>query len=321
VKRDYIGSSAIAAIVGMNPWSSPLKVWCEIMGIDGEEETAPQRRGKRIEPYIAAMYEEETKLRLVQWNQSQPMRHACKPYLGTTPDYTTMDGFLQFVVVECKSHRPQYARKAYGEPGTDQVPPHELMQDQWHIHILRSNGFDYDRCDTALLCGIDDEDFRIYRIEYDPEIGAMLEEAADRFWQDYVLTETPPPPQGRDSATLTRMYPDEDGTSIDADAETGAIIEELRGLVDERKVVSAGIDERKAKIKQAMQTNTYLVSALGRFSWKHSAKGRVSWEEVARGMATTRTEAKLLRLIEQHTSPGSRRFYCPYDWRDEAEEE
>ena len=86
-RRTGIGASEAAAALGLSRYKSPFQLYLEKTGeIDtgGGPELAVQTRGKRFEPILRVMYEEETgrKVQLVE----KPMQSAEWPFMFATPD-------------------------------------------------------------------------------------------------------------------------------------------------------------------------------------------------------------------------------------------
>ena len=66
-RRKYIGSSDVAAILGISPWRTALDVYLDKTQPPVEEKLDPGRaramtRGKRMEPYVIDLLAEETGL-------------------------------------------------------------------------------------------------------------------------------------------------------------------------------------------------------------------------------------------------------------------
>ncbi len=51
-----IGSSGIAAILGLSPWAGPWDVWARTMGLAQSKSTRATLRGHILEPAIADYY-------------------------------------------------------------------------------------------------------------------------------------------------------------------------------------------------------------------------------------------------------------------------
>ncbi len=79
-----------------------------------------------------------------------------------------------------------FAQADWGDPGSHQVPLSYLVQCVWHIMLTN-----IDRTDLAILFG--NADFRVYEITRDLELEKMVLERTISFWENYILTDTPPP--------------------------------------------------------------------------------------------------------------------------------
>lgn len=90
-------------------------------------------------------------------------------------------------LLECKTASP-FNQSDWGELGTDEVPMSYLVQCLWYLAITN-----LERCDVAVLFG--NSDFRIYEVYRDKELEDLIITKAAAFWNDYVLSDTPPPAQ------------------------------------------------------------------------------------------------------------------------------
>ena len=175
-RRQGIGGSDIAAIVGESPWGTPLSVFMDKIGLSEEKaETPEQKRGRILEGYVANMYQEETGKNVYPGK----FLTGDNPLILGTPD--------RFVGsekgLEIKTSRND---KGWGEAGTDQVPLYYSLQSHWYLVLCP----DFNEWDLAALLGIDD--FRIYTIKRDVELEGLLVQEAEKFWKDHVLTGIPP---------------------------------------------------------------------------------------------------------------------------------
>ncbi len=259
-------------------------------------------RRLRLEPYIAQLYTDATGRHAEKW--PHPARSAAKPYLGVNPDYFAVgrDHVDMARLVECKSHLPWLAHY-YGEPGSDQAPEWELVQAQWQMHHTG-----YRCCDIAVLLGLAEEDFRIYTVAADSEIGGMLEEAGDRFWRDHILRQVPPSvgASNADSDLLKRLYPIGRETAIVATPEVDAACVRLRDAKARMKATEADVQCHENTIKAFMGPDSYLESSVGPFSWKTS-KSAPRWKAIAEELQPSAA------LIAKHTGDvGPRRFLTPF---------
>lgn len=71
LRSRYIGGSDAAAVVGLNPWSSPYSLWCEKTGkIPAFEGNLATEVGSYLEEFIAKQFEKATGKKVRRANQS-----------------------------------------------------------------------------------------------------------------------------------------------------------------------------------------------------------------------------------------------------------
>ena len=69
-RRNGIGGSDASAILGLNPYSSPLKVYLDKIGKGEEQETnEAMRQGTDLEPYVAERFTKETGKKVKRCNK------------------------------------------------------------------------------------------------------------------------------------------------------------------------------------------------------------------------------------------------------------
>lgn len=182
-RSEFIGGSDIAAILGVSRWKSALDVWIEKTGIGQREIITPERaaifeRGKRFEPLLIEMAQEEVGIKVVRCNERY--QHEEYPFLSCEIDAETDDGKN----VEIKTAHPLLAGD-WGAPGTDAAPIYYSAQTMWGLGITK-------RQDAIIYAAIGFDDRRHYFIERDDETIAAMQAKACAFWNNHVLTRTPP---------------------------------------------------------------------------------------------------------------------------------
>ena len=82
IRKNYIGGSDAAAVVGLNSFSSPYTVWADKLGkLPPKEDNEAMRLGRDLEDYVAKRFTEQTgkKVRrknFILWNSDYPFAHA-----------------------------------------------------------------------------------------------------------------------------------------------------------------------------------------------------------------------------------------------------
>ena len=169
-RRNGIGASDIAAVLGISPWKTPLQLYLDKRGELPPQEDAPQlRRGRMLEPLVLDFYADETGH---QVTRQQECVVGAEPWM-----MATLDGFdaIDNAPVEAKTVNA-FSAQEFGEHGSDEVPLHYSAQVHWQMMLTdASTGY------LAALIGSDD--FRIFTIQRDRDLELLLIARATEFWQ------------------------------------------------------------------------------------------------------------------------------------------
>jgi len=128
-RRNFLGSSDVPAIFGLDPFKNAFDIWLEKTGRldEAETETSVMTRGKIVEPG------------LINWAERQLgklQRRVPTQIIDGLPIGSHVDAKV------AKTGRPVEAKTAgiyaplrhdYGEPNTDQVPDYVIIQCQVHL--------------------------------------------------------------------------------------------------------------------------------------------------------------------------------------------
>ncbi len=152
-------------------------------------------------------------------------------------------------ILECKTANP-FAQSDWGDPGSDQVPLSYLVQCVWYMMLT-----EIDQTDLAVLFG--NTNFRIYAITRDLELEQMVLERTVSFWENHVLTDTPP------VATSESDYKTLFGKaivskSVEAPAETCELIKKLKSLKEQIDSYEQEVSSIKQSIMGQMQDSEVL---------------------------------------------------------------
>lgn len=235
-RREIIGGSDVAPILGMSPWTSPLDVWrekvgpeeCQRQGIEPLErqDSEPMRWGRLLEPILCQQAAERTSLPLgPAFQVRQDWRQA------------SIDATLGGDPLEVKTSRRD---EDWGDAGTDGVPIYYLTQVAWYLALTGKS-----RAYVAALFG--GNDFRVYNVWRDEKIEAtMLAKVAE--WRErHILAKVPPAPTTEDEAKVrwSRVF---DGKTAPVEP-VAASIQELRALQRQAKDIEEAIDACKTAIR------------------------------------------------------------------------
>jgi putative phage-type endonuclease len=299
VRKQGIGSSDAAAAVGLSPYQSQLELWLVKTGrdeglprIDPNDESSPMYWGTLLEPIVAAHYTKHTGNRVRRTNAVLQHPDPDKAWMLANIDREVV-GATDVQILECKTAGEFGARL-----WRDGVPEYVQCQVQHQLAVTGKAAADV----CVLVCG---QEIRVHRIDRDEELIARLVELEQRFW-DYVVTDTPPPADGSDSADmgLRCLYPRDYGNTVDL-RDDADLCQAFVDLVSVREEIEAR-EQAEARLKQQIQER------MGNASRARFTAGIVSWKR-----SKDSNGLDVAKLLQEHPDllsvyplvrPGSRRF-------------
>lgn len=310
-RRKGIGGSDVSAILGLNPWKKPIDVFLEKKGLL-EDTLDPNRQflmqlGQDLEPVIARLYERQTQKKLTLPFPVRWVHRTC-PVLGATPD-RFIEG--ESVGVELKSES-QFSDK-FGDPGTDEVPAHYLLQVAHYMNVL-----DYDSWDIALLHA--GTTFAVYTVKRDKELEAAVTEKLLAWWDKYIVKDTPPEVDGSEgwSKYLKKKFPVNTGAMLKATDEESKMVDLLRMARYAREKYDAHAKEIENRLKYLIGEHEGITGSFGKITWKKTKDTEsVDWELAYKDFLGLVAPAIPIEMLEKaatiqgiHTMPrqGVRRF-------------
>lgn len=239
-RQKGIGGSDVAAILGMSPWRTPYQVWEEkTTPIDetAEEDDRPALYwGRVLEAPIRQAYADKTGRTVTK--PAEAFVSSKYPFMRANLDGIADDGR----VVEFKTSSKS---DGWGEVGTDEIPDYYMTQVQ---HYLAVTGVK--TADVAVLIG--GNDFRIYTVEADEELQALLIERESEFW---ALVESRTPPDLTSTKDAARRY--RVATAKKAvEATTGDVVDawtKLCAIKEQKSLLDAKEKTYQLRIMEFMQ--------------------------------------------------------------------
>jgi putative phage-type endonuclease len=202
VRRQGLGSSDAAAILGEDKWKGPAHVYLDKTGSDvllGEdEESEAAYWGRVLEEPVARRFQEKTGI-VVLPNRGT-LQNVERPWQLANLDRETADGGI----LECKTTSAWNA-----DDWQDDIPPRVWVQVE---HQLAVTGLSH-----AYVAGlIGGQKFRVERVERDEEFIGHLNELEAQFWQQ-VLDQRPPEFDGLEQTRqlIERLYKARPGSSVE----------------------------------------------------------------------------------------------------------
>ena len=335
VKQDLksgLGGTDAAAIVGKNPWRSPIQAWSRLMGDDPGDESSPEMKWGTIhEPAILnefnKVWSDRTQGKECVVTGIKKIVHPEHPFLighldGLTiktngddiPENTSELLTMATSVVEAKTAKG-FMRVKFGDPWSDEVPEQYLLQAQ---HYMGLTGLPV----TYMPVLIEGYDFNIYVIKRNDELISDLWSIMVDWWNQYVVTRMPPPVDGSDASKklLNRLHPTANLDNVIATTDSRIIMaaKELHEAKVQEKELKMAKQEAENIMKDAMGDAWRLEGPGFRVTWKNDKpKEKVDWERVATAVFASANipSEQFDYLVKKHTEvkPGTRRFLFKYE--------
>lgn len=307
-----LGGSDLGAIFGLSPYRTPHDVWLE-----KTRRTTPVvdgihlRHGQWNEQFIADEYTRATGQRTQRYNAL--LRHPEAPLIGHVDRLVIPEGaktasykseIRTDIGLECKTASAFAAGRdsEWGPAGTDQVPQGYLLQVAGYQALTGCA-----RWDLAALIG--NADLRIYHFTRDLELEGYLLEEASRWWRDYVIADTPPPPSSELEARQ-RWPGHSPGRAIEADESLYTDLTLLARLKAEIRDYEKQEQALKDRILPALE-DAEIITWAGKeiTSYRaNKASNKTDWKALAERLLPTVSEALRAQFLAEFTTtvPGPR---------------
>lgn len=262
LRKKGIGGSDASALLGLNPYATPLTVYLDKIGeLEEKETTEAMRQGTDLEQYVADRFCEATGKKVKRVNRI--LQH---------PEYDWMLANIDRDIIgedaglECKTCSP-YSKFRFDE---GEINPHYYWQ---AMHYMAVTGAP--RWYVAVL--VLSKDFFVFCVERNEQEIETLVSAEREFWTGNVEKRIPPLPTGgdEDDEAIALMYKSgDDSEAAELSGQEDAL--NLRGmLVEQRDKLDQQIKEIDQQVKLAMGECTRGVSGCWKVSWSNSSTSRI----------------------------------------------
>ena len=287
-RRTGVSGSDAAAIIGLNRWRSAFDVYADKLGLKPEQpDNEAMRQGRDLEDYVASRFCEETGKKVRRRNAI--LQH---------PEHHWMLGNIDRWVVgenaglECKTTSVlNRAKFSQGE-----FPPNYYVQ---CVHYMAVTGAERWYLGVLVL----NKAFHVFTIERDEaEIQALIE-AEKHFWENHVLKQIPPAPDGSEATTevIKQLFPEAKERTETTLFGYEHKIKQYLGLDEQVKELTKQRDALKQEIQLALAD-----AEIGR------AQGYiVEWKnQVRQTLDTKRLKSEQIEIYEKYLKPAQtvRRF-------------
>ena len=284
-RRTGIGGSDVAAVLGLNPWKTPLDVWNDKLGLSEDKEMSePAYWGTVLEDTVAKEFQLRTGKRVQKvshqfadpetpWAIANIDRAIINPEIAGKvrplvkaeeieryADITGVERIINTdVAFEAKTANA-FTADLWGPSQELEIQQNNLRtehviplyyetQIQWYCGILKLKGM-Y----LAVLIG--GSDFRMYWVDARPDVFQVIKEKCSRFWNENVLKKIPPDPINIDD--VLQLYGKSNGKSVEAQGELAIDYGEYARIAGEIKELKKQQDALKTKIAISMKDNEIL---------------------------------------------------------------
>lgn len=282
-RKQGIGGTDAAAVVGQNPWKSALDVYVDKLDLEpeGRPEADAQVYGRIVEAAIAEYYALKQSVVLVTFpDEKLPVMHPSRPWQFASPD-RIIEGQKKGVEIKNVSFRMM---DAWGPPHTDQMPDYVFIQVQWCMDVF---GWDeWDVC--ASIGGMAPQVFKVRR---DRDLLRILTDMAGKFWKDNVLKHIPPDVSNRDADALKAMFKNRKKDLIEP-------TEEHLRLAREYVHADQALDDATEKVELVRNQLKMMIGD------HDGIKGIGTWKENKLGVRPFVPSRKLEMLVKEHFKEG-----------------
>jgi putative phage-type endonuclease len=292
-RKEGIGGSDAAAVLGISPWTSTYALWAEKSGLSQDEkpQTDAMKMGNMLEPVVADLFAENEGRRIVELPVI--LSHPEYPHMLANVDrFVTDEHGKVIALLECKTSGARSANK-----WLEGVPSNYLAQVQ---HYLSVTGLP--RAYVAVLVG--GVDYHCFTVERDEMMIDLLQIQEAMFWTS-LEKQIAPEVDGSEATikVLRHQWQSKAETIIEL-PETAAVLLEQRAQAKQKaSEVEEEIAECEAQLMACLQDNE--VGTLGGevvVTWKTSNRTsldtkrlRAEKPELAREFERT-SEVRTLRV-------------------------
>lgn len=285
-RKQGIGGSDAGAICGLNPYRTVIQVYQDkISDVSEDIDNEAMRQGREFEDYVARRFMEATGKKVRRANAM--FRSDEHPFMLADVDRMIIG---ENAGLECKTASPYMADKwKDGKiPLSYEIQCHHYMAvcgvDAWYIAVL-----------------IYGREFKYYKIERDEELIADLIRVEKDFWENNVLKQTMPSPDGSKVAdsVIAEYYKD----SVEEAIQLTGFDEKLRRRQELVEVMER-MEIEKKQIEQEVKMY------MGNAEVAENERYRVSWKSVSSNrLDEKRLKKEMPEIYEQYKRLSiSRRF-------------
>lgn len=274
-RKNYLGSSDAAAVLGLSRWQTPLQIWAIKTGqIEPREpDSEAVKLGRELEDYVAKRFMEVTGKKVKRRNTTLFDKEYS--FLGANIDRKVVG---ENAVLECKTTSAWLAKEWEGED----IPQEYVIQVLHQMMVGRfSKGY------IAVLIG--NQSFKWKEIPRDETLIEDIKSKEVYFWKEFVeKKQMPMTIKAHDSDVLYKLFPQQvEESVIELDDEAQRICEFIKSMEEEKKDLEKQIEEQRNILKAMLKTYETGQTAGYKITWKTQVTRRLDVETFKSKMPTT----------------------------------
>jgi putative phage-type endonuclease len=268
-RKEGIGASDVAGILGLSPWSSPFVVWADKTKDIEREANESMEWGKALEDVILARFTSQEGIYIGA--RELLVRHPGIPWVMATVDGLGFDGPVSVVIGGTLGTNPEAAlgnvqvKTDGGWKRWSELPHHIEVQVQWE---MLATGLEH----TWVPVLHSGRNFQVYETDADPHLQKVIFDKVKAFRDTYLLDPeaAPPDPIGSDAETrvLVDLWDADPDEVIELSPGMAADVALLEGLKAEAKRLETEIKKYEGRVKVSLQDATVgTVNGVPRVTW------------------------------------------------------
>lgn len=267
-----IGGSEIAQVLGLSNYGDQFSLWERKTGRKPSEtpDNEKMKWGRRFEPVVADGFAEDYGLKL---RQCGLMRRTDKPWMLCSVDRLVV-GKEEGVEIKTATH---FQKDEWPEDG---APQQYYLQCQWY---MACTGYPK----WWLVCICDTSDLIVREIPRCEEDIKVMEEAAEKFWNEYVVpNKMPPDLNGSKYCTAAiisqhpGVYKDKGENVMELDGKYLTSLDDIAKLQEEIDKFQEVVNKKKNEIRLEMGDTTYAHAGSWNVSFKPTTSNRVDTDKL-----------------------------------------
>jgi putative phage-type endonuclease len=259
-RQYYIGSSDVPAILGVDKYRTMYDIWLEKTGqLEPKVNTnLPSECGTYLEPALCQWCADSL---ATPWEKGHVFFHPNGVFRSQ------LDGYMPAIKASIESKtsglfNPRFDDSDYGAQDTNQIPFNFLAQVQFS---LLCSGLD--RAYVVCLIGAGRGLLR-YIVEKDEALQTKIKTICERFWNEHVLTNTPP--EGQPTFAIVQNLKRTTDKIIPIDDEW---IEQYVSLRNQKALVDGAMENFKRDLLLEMKDAEIAASPVGTLEYLENSRG------------------------------------------------